>query len=391
MALVSGALLTSPAVALATPPLVPGPGSTPRPVSTIGGEDLASPGVVFDVPTGVAPPPANEAASYVVADLDSGEVLAAKNAHLRMPPASTLKVLTALALLPELDKTRVVVGSEEAMRVEGSKVGIEAGLSYSIDLLFEALLMQSGNDAAQVLAETYGGVDATVERMNELALELQAYDTVAVNPSGLDEPLQLTSAYDLALITRAALEREDFRTYLLTPRADLPGRDGATFQIQNENRLVASYEGAIGVKNGFTTLARHTFVGAATRGGRTYVVVVMRTESRPEPIVASLLDWAFTNAGAVEPVGQLVGAAPTPVVTAAETPAVAAGSEDETVAQPAEVIAERGGSPFTTVALVLLGVVVIVVVLRLRAVHRRRSRRPRPSPRTRSAEVVRDG
>lgn len=391
-ALVSSALLTAPAVALATPSPPVAPFVTPGPVSTVGGVDLATPGVVADVPIGVAPPPVNEAASYVVADIDNGEVLAAKQAHLRLPPASTLKVLTALALLPELDKAQVVVGSEEAMRVEGSKVGIEGGLSYSVDLLFKALLMQSGNDAAQVLAETYGGVDATVERMNDLALELQAYDTVAVNPSGLDEPLQLTSAYDLALITRAALEREDFRTYLLTPRADLPGRDGATFQIQNENRLVASYEGAIGVKNGYTTLARHTFVGAATRGGRTYVAVVMRTESRPEPIVASLLDWAFTNADAVEPVGQLVGAAPTPVVTAAATPAVVAGPDDEPAQRAATASAGDGGGAAMTLALVALGLMFGVVALRVRAVRRRQVGRARPAAaHARNSEAVRDG
>lgn len=365
---------------------------TPAPADTIGSSRLAAAGVVVD--TAVAPP-VNDAASYVVADVDSGAVLAAKQAHQRLPPASTLKVLTALALLPELDKAQVVPGSQDAASVEGSKVGIEANLSYSVDLLFTALLLQSGNDAAQVLADAYGGVAATVDQMNAVALELQAFDTVAVNPSGLDEPLQLTSAYDLALITRAALERDDFRSYLVTPRAVMPGRNGATFEIQNENRFVASYDGAIGVKNGFTTLARHTFVGAATRNGRTFVAVVMRTETRPEPIVAGLLDWAFANADAVEPVGELVGpATPLPVATAAETPAMAGGTDDEAIDEPAAaagVSATEGGGNddvVTVVALVALGLVVVVLVVLL--VQRRRGpqRAVAPGP---PGKVVRDG
>jgi D-alanyl-D-alanine carboxypeptidase (penicillin-binding protein 5/6) len=369
--------------------VAPAAAATPSPVDPIGGPLLAASGVVVDA---AVAPPVNDAASYVVADVDSGAVLAAKQAHLRLPPASTLKVLTALALLPELDKAQIVAGSQDAAAVEGSKVGIEVGLSYSIDLLFTALLLQSGNDAAQVLADAYGDVTATVAQMNAVALELQAYDTVAVNPSGLDQSLQLTSAYDLALITRAALEREDFRTYLLTPRAVMPGRDGATFEIQNENRLVASYDGAIGVKNGFTTLARHTFVGAATRDGRTYVAVVMRTETRPEPIVAGLLDWAFANADAAEPVGELVGAAPPmPVVTAVETPSMAQGTEDAAADEPAVAASGSGGNtdPTTAIALVALGLVLVGVVLRL--VQRRRRAPLRPTALGPSGDVVRDG
>lgn len=363
---------------------------TPAPADTIGGTRLAAAGVVVDA---AVAPPTNEAASYIVADVDSGAVLAAKQAHQRLPPASTLKVLTALALLPELDKAQVVAGSQDAAAVEGSKVGIEAGLSYSVDLLFTALLLQSGNDAAQVLADAYGGVAATVEQMNAIALELQAYDTVAVNPSGLDEPLQLTSAYDLALITRAALAREDFRTYLLTPRAVMPGRNGATFEIQNENRLVASYDGAIGVKNGFTTLARHTFVGAATRNGRTFVAVVMRTEARPEPIIAGLLDWAFMNADAAEPVGELVEPAPpAPVPTVAETPALGGETDDEEVDEPAAVAASDEGTssnPRTAIVLVTVGLVLVGLVLGI--MQRRRHGQLRPTASRPRGEVLREG
>ena len=172
--------------------------------------------------------------------------------------------------------------------------------------------------------------------MNAVAIELQAYDTHVVNPSGLDAPGQVTSAYDLALIARAALDRDDFRRYATTPTADLPASDGTTYQIQNGNRLLGAYDGLIAGKTGYTTLARHTYVGAAERGERSFVVTVMRTEGRAEDVAAALLDWAFANADAVEPVGALVDGEPVPVVSAS-TPA--ATTPPATIGAP-EVVAE---------------------------------------------------
>jgi len=356
--------------------------------SSVGGDRLDDPGVVIELGPGSLAPAATEAAAYVVADLETGAVLAAKSAHERLPPASTLKVLTALTLLPELDKAEVVVGTDEEVMVEGSKVGIAAGLSYSVDLLFKAMLIDSGNDAAQALARANGGVEHTVASMNATARELHALDTVAVNPSGLDEPGQLTSAYDLALIARAALERDDFRTYVTTPTADLPAQDGTTYQIQNGNRLLGSYDGLIGVKTGFTTLARHTYVAAAERDGRAFLVTVMRTEGRGEAVAATLLDWAFLNADAVEPVGALVEAEPFPVVSAAPESVAGPPGEPGASAAPGAVPAATAGGglgALATLGLVVVGVGAAVVGLRLRAVRRERLRRERiASPRQRS-------
>lgn len=349
--------------------------------STIGGERLAEPGVVVDLGAGAVLPPDNAAAAYVVADLVTGEVLASKSAHEGHPPASTLKVLTALTLLPQLDKDLVVVGADEDVLVEGSKVGIAAGLSYSVDLLFKAMLVDSGNDAAQALARTGGGVEDTVASMNAVARALGAVDTLVVNPSGLDEPGQLTSAYDLALIARAALERQDFRTYVTTLTVDLPARDGTTYQIQNGNRLLGSYEGLIGVKTGYTTLARHTYVGAAERDGRRFVVTVLRTEDRAEVVAAALLDWAFLNADAVTAVGELVVGPQLPVISAA--PEASAGSlpppDPSAAAGAAAPAGASGGGPGATTmaALVGVGLVGAVVGLRIRAVRRERQRRER--------------
>lgn len=359
----------------------------------VGGEALAAAGVVVDLGPGALAPPETAAASYLVADLDTGQVLAAKAAHQQLPPASTLKMLTALVLLPALDKEQVVVGTDEEMMVEGSKVGIETGLSYSVDLLFKAMLLGSGNDATHALARVGGGVERTVAAMNALAVELRAFDTVVVGPAGLDEPGQVTSAYDLGLIGRAAFEREDFRTYSTTPTADLPTQDGATYQIQNGNRLLGAYDGLIGGKNGFTTLARHTYVGAAERDGRAYLVTVMRTDGRAEAVAAALLDWAFLNADAVEPVGELVDPASVPVISAAPPTSDPARAPGETPAdanpsgthEAAGDPADGGLGAMTTVGLLGVGIAGAVAGLRIRAVRRERLRRRRLHHRPRVA------
>ena len=122
----------------------------------------------------------------------TGEVLAAKSAHEPLPPASTLKMLTALTLLPELDKEQVVVGTDEEVLVEGSKVGIATGLSYTVDLLFTAMLIDSGNDAAQALARAGGGVELHRRRDERAGAGAPGVRHDVVNPSGLDEPGQVT-------------------------------------------------------------------------------------------------------------------------------------------------------------------------------------------------------
>ena len=157
-----------------------------------GGEELDTRGVVVDddapaLPAGLA------ASGWLIADAESGTVLAARDPHGRFYPASTLKTLTLLTLLPMLDPAEVVTATAEDEQVEGSRVGIVAGGRYSVELLFQGLVLQSGNDAANALARTAGGVEETVEAMNETAEELGAFDTVAGSPSGLDVAGQSSS------------------------------------------------------------------------------------------------------------------------------------------------------------------------------------------------------
>jgi D-alanyl-D-alanine carboxypeptidase (penicillin-binding protein 5/6) len=254
-----------------------------------------------------AAPPAVKASAWVVADADTGEVLAAKAPHARLRPASTLKTLTALVLLPRLDKTDQVIGTDSDAGIVGSKVGVYPGLRYTVDLLFQGMFLASGNDAVHALAShDEGGVDATIRRMNAKAVELGALDTHVTDPTGLDADGQFSSAYDLALFARAGLGRADFREYASTKYTNFPLAKSGTYQVANQNKLLFTYDGALGVKTGYTTLAHNTFIGAARRDGHTLVVTLMNSPHGITQDASTLLDWGFVHHDQLRPVGTLV-------------------------------------------------------------------------------------
>ncbi len=361
--------------------LAPGTASAAAetPTPTVGGARLATDGLVVEAP-GAAPLPKLAAASWVLADLDTGEVLAAKNPHGRLRPASTLKILTALTVLPRLDPQASYVAQWEDANTEGSRVGLVPDATYSVHNLFEALMLVSGNDAAVALANAAGGVDTTVAAMNRTARDLGALDTTARNPSGLDAPGQFSSAYDLAVLARAAMAREDFRAYATTVKSQFPGKmpkagkTRRTYEIYTQDRLLLNYRGAIGVKTGWTTKARGTFVGAATRGGRTLVATVMLTDFEAWKESAKLLTWGFRNAAATTPVGTLDAG------RAAETGSGSVGpaATDPDVAETAAAGSTGGGRPWwVEVPLVMAGV---LVALRARVLLRSRLRSRRRAP-----------
>jgi len=309
------------AVPLASPSAAPVPCPNTRtvppetaPTSSLGGTGFDTTGLL--VPPGVPAPPTISAASWVVADLDSGQVLAACGPHVVHPPASVQKLLLAETVLPELNPDTVVDATQEDLDLpkDSSAVGLILGGHYTVSTLWLGLLLESGNDCANALARVgggTGGVPATIEAMNAEAHRLGADDTHAVTPSGLDGPGQLTSAYDLALIARADFARPAFVTYDSTLRYQWPAqppKDPRGFQIQNENKLLTQYPGAIGGKTGFTDAARHTYVGAAARNGRRLEVTIMNAEA--VPIRAwqqgiALLDWGFAVPSSAS-VGHLV-------------------------------------------------------------------------------------
>src|SRR6202034_4379134 len=179
--------------------------SGPAPV--IGGAQLAGRGVVVDYGTGSAPRlPDIQASAFVVADASTGQVLAAKDPHGWYRPASTLKMLTAVTLIPLLNPDSTVVASKLATSTVPNVVGLVAGRAYKVSDLFTALLTISANDAAIALTQAAGSFGEGMSLINGEARHLQADDTVAVEPNGLDAPGQHTSAYDLALIARQALK-----------------------------------------------------------------------------------------------------------------------------------------------------------------------------------------
>jgi D-alanyl-D-alanine carboxypeptidase (penicillin-binding protein 5/6) len=287
----------------------------------IGGGRLGSGSIVVGTGPDVAALPRIGATTWVLADATTGDVLAARAAHSKRPPASTLKTLTALTLIPRLDPAGRYTVVDADVRVSGSRVGLLVGERYTHDQLFKGLMLPSGNDAAGALARANGGMTKTMAQMNAEADRLGARDTTVKNPSGLDAPGQVSSAYDLALIAREGLKNPDFARYASMTTSAFPGKSrsgGArdSFQIQTQNPLLKSgYSGAIGVKTGFTSKAGRTFVAAATRGDRTLIVAMMGINEPTKNASARLLDWGFANGERIDrPVGLLVepGAATAP-------------------------------------------------------------------------------
>ncbi len=289
------------------------PGPLPVPARPVGGPRL---GECADVlpPGAPSAPPAVTAASWVLADLDTGAVLAARDPHGRHRPASTLKVLTALVAMRRLDQDTIVQGTQQDADMHGSRVGIGPGGRYTVRQLLTGLIMNSGNDAANALARELGGVPETLAGMSSTAAELGALDTRPATTSGLDGPGMSTSAYDLALIYRVAMREPVFAEINRTRLFAWPGFGAKPgFSVSTDNRLLASYPGAIGGKTGFTDDARHTLIAAAERGGRRLAVVLLRGEQRPVPIylqAARLLDYGFALSPGTPPVGNLVDSRP---------------------------------------------------------------------------------
>ncbi|MFH7334580.1 serine hydrolase [Streptomyces sp. KHY 26] len=278
------------------------------------------------------------ALSWLVADANNGHVLAASEAHRPLPPASTLKTLFALTVLPRLPSgmQHTVRYRELADVAEGSSlVGVEEGHRYQVADLWRGVFLSSGNDAVHVLASLNGGWETTARRMQTNARALGALDTRVLSPDGYDAPGQVSSAYDLAVFGREGLRNPDFAQYCSTAQAEFPG-DGSPYPIENTNRLltgedgVAPYPGLIGVKNGYTSNAGNTLVAAARRGGRTLEVTVMNPQAGGGFAVyeeaRALLDWGFAADGQVDPVGSLDGLRPRARPAASATPVAAATS-----------------------------------------------------------------
>ncbi|MEU9911822.1 D-alanyl-D-alanine carboxypeptidase [Streptomyces sp. NPDC051001] len=412
--LVTSAALTSFALATAPAFAAPGPkpsasasssasaspsATPPAKMSTVGGARLGQAGTQVNLASGVPVLPKDiSARSWIVADAESGEVLAAHNAHWRLAPASTLKMLFADTLLPKFPSTtehKVVPADLAGVGAGSSMVGIKEDETYTVHDLWLGVFLRSGNDAVHVLSAMNGGVKNTVAEMNEHAEELQALDTNVVSPDGYDAPRQVSSAYDLTLFARSGLQKKDFREYSSTVSAKFPGETKknkkgkkvrGSFEIQNTNRLLSGdsdvdvYPGIAGVKNGNTTNAGATFTGVVEQGGKVLLVTVMNPEKDEHNEVyketAKLFDWGFKAAGKVEPVGELVP----PKGAQASAPAGAndsgqAGGASASASGPASgkpmAAAVEDGSGGIGIALAITGGVLVLLAAGAFLVNRR--------------------
>jgi serine-type D-Ala-D-Ala carboxypeptidase (penicillin-binding protein 5/6) len=351
---------------------VPKAGDPPIPLAVppkpVGGEALGSCGIVAAPGT---PPLPNDisAEAWLVTDLDSGAVIAAKDPHGRHRPASIIKVLVAMASINAFNLNKPVTGTAEDAAAEGTKVGIDDGGTYTINQLLHGLLMHSGNDAAHALAMQLGGMQQALEKINVLAAKLGGRDTRVATPSGLDGPGMSTSTYDIGLFYRYAWQNPTFADIVATRTFDFPGHgDHPGYQLENDNQLLYKYQGALGGKTGYTDDAGQTFVGAANHNGRRLMAVLMhgtRQPIAPWEQAAHLLDYGFSTAAGTQ-IGSLIE--PDPSLVAVK-PDVAA--DRQTGAQAAGLMPSDDELPVRVGVAIIGTIIVFGLMMTARSLNRR--------------------
>lgn len=244
------------------------------------------------------------APSAILMDAATGTVLFEKNADERLPPASVTKVMTLLLVMEALDSGRIgwkdtVIASETAAAKGGSQVYLEVGEQMSMDEMLKSVVVSSANDCATALAEHVAGSEAAfTEMMNARAAELGLEDTHFVNCTGLDDEPNasehLTTAHDIAVISRELLRHEEIRKYTTIWMDTV--RDGK-FGLSNTNKLIRFYEGATGLKTGYTSAAGHCLSASAKRDGIELIAVVLHCGSSADRFQSAkaLLDYGFAN------------------------------------------------------------------------------------------------
>lgn len=236
------------------------------------------------------------AASAIVLEASTGRVLYEKNAHEKMPMASTTKVMTALVALDYGNLSDVVTVSKNASGVEGSSIWLSAGEKMTLSDMLYGLMLASGNDAAVAIAEHVGGsLDGFVELMNKKAQEIGAYNTHFANPNGLPAEGHYTTAFDLALICARAMQNENFCEIVKTQYKTLPW-EGHEWDrvVKNKNKILWNYEGGNGIKTGYTKEAGKCLTAAAQRDSMQLVSVVLSAPDMFNDCMA-LMDYGFKN------------------------------------------------------------------------------------------------
>jgi D-alanyl-D-alanine carboxypeptidase (penicillin-binding protein 5/6) len=314
------------------------------PAEPVGGPRMAECGLV--TPDGALnPPEGNTAASWVVQDLDTGAVVAAKDPHARQRPASLIKTLLALVVVTQLDPQQPIVATKEDAEQECTCVGLVAGGQYTVDQLLHGLLMHSGNYVAHAFATALG--------------------TRAATPSGLDGPGMSTSAYDISLIFHYAMKQPEFAKVVATKNFEIPPVGGKpAIPIYNDNKLLGVYPGFLGGKTGFTDDARHTYVGAAQQKGKRLAVVMLRAEQKPTKVVdqaAKLLDYGFAlEDDRAVPVGQISYQSPVATPEGADPSVLADGDTGNSGTSSAASAAKE--DPFGVTGWIITLVVFLIIV-----------------------------
>ena len=247
-----------------------------------------------------------DAKAAVLMDATSGEVLFAQNAHKRLPPASVTKVMTMLLILEACESGKInlsdtVTISERAAAMGGSQMYMEPGEQHTVEELLMGVAMASANDGAVALAEHLAGsVEMFVERMNKRAAELDMKDTNFVNTNGLPVSNHYTSAYDIAIMSKALIRFPEtqkwFTKWQATIKVGLPGKE-KDFGLTNTNRLIKIYSGAIGIKTGFTQDAGYCLSGAAERNGTRLIGVILGASTSKVRFaeISKMFDYGFSN------------------------------------------------------------------------------------------------
>lgn len=350
----------------------PTPGPLIVPSKPVGGDALGACGIV--AAPGTPPIPGDVSAeSWLVADLDTGDVIAAKDPHARHRPASIIKVLVAMQAINELNQNKLVAGTNDDAAAEGTRVGVDVGGDYTVNQLLHGLLMHSGNDAAHALAMQLGGMDAALGKLNTLASKLGGRDTRVATPSGLDGPGMSTSAYDIGLFYRYAWMNPVFADIVATQTFDFPGHSTPdtgvhpNYQLENDNQLLYNYPGALGGKTGYTDDAGQTFVGAAERDGRRLVAVLLRGTRQPIAPweqAAHLLDYGFATPPGTR-VGKLIDPDPSLLPKPADDPAASVHAAP--LLPPADALPVRVG-------VAIVGTVIVFTLIMMARQLNRRSR-----------------
>ncbi|KAB3532528.1 D-alanyl-D-alanine carboxypeptidase [Alkaliphilus pronyensis] len=249
------------------------------------------------------------AKSAILMDQSTGKILYEKNIHEALPPASVTKIMTMLLAMEAIDNERIaledeVVISEYASSMGGTQLYLEPGEIKTVEELMKGIAIRSANDASVAIGEHIAGTEEMfVQMMNDRAKELGMENTNFINSNGLPAEGHATSAYDIALMSRELLKHDGVKGWLTTwMDTVIVGRKQSQQQLVNTNRLIRFYDGATGVKTGYTTDAKHCLSASATRGNNSFIAVVMASPSSQIRFeeASKLLDYGFANYNTVD-------------------------------------------------------------------------------------------